>query len=172
MDFFKFQCGDSVKDRVTGASGIISVRVEYRSGNLQYHVQPAKVKDGKPMEGFWIDEDALVLVKKSKLERAPREFKFSLGDEVHHIDSDHKGVVVSRTDHLYECTRYGVQPRDLNKDGKLFESLSHDEKSLVLDKVAAVPTRPRAETRAPEPPKRTGAMGDPPSELRRSGARG
>lgn len=158
---FKFGCGDLVQDKLTKARGIITVRAEYRSGNICYHVAPKKLEAGKPAPGFWLDEGGLKLITKSNEKRPEREFIFELGDEVEHIDSDCKGVVVSRSDHLHQCLRYEVQSRELTKEGKLYEPLFIAGNLLKLVKSA------KKEKAATEPVlERTGCSMRPPSQTR------
>ena len=60
---FVFQNGDRVKDRITTLSGVVVSRAEHLFGCNRYWVQPQGLKDGKQIEGMWIDEDSLELVK-------------------------------------------------------------------------------------------------------------
>lgn len=72
---FKYRCGDKVKDRVTGFTGIIEVRMECLNGCLRYRVvSPADKKTGT-IQCYDMDEGQLQLmtgglnknpVKKSK----------------------------------------------------------------------------------------------------------
>jgi hypothetical protein len=60
---FRFGLGDKVKDRITGMAGIVVSRSEHLFGCERYWVEPQDMKDGKPVEGRWFDQDSLVLVK-------------------------------------------------------------------------------------------------------------
>jgi hypothetical protein len=54
--------GDRVSHRINGFSGIITGRTEYINGCIQHLVSPEALdKDGKIMEGQWIDEQNLVI---------------------------------------------------------------------------------------------------------------
>ena len=59
---FTFNLGDKVRDRITGQVGIISSRTEHLFSCARYWIDPQELKDGKPVEGRWIDEDAMELV--------------------------------------------------------------------------------------------------------------
>jgi hypothetical protein len=59
---FKFTNGDTVKDTITGFSGVIVHRTEYLNGCIRYGVQPKKLKDGKTIESEMFDEQQLSLV--------------------------------------------------------------------------------------------------------------
>ncbi len=56
---FKFKRGETVRDKVTGFTGIVTRRVDYLSGCNMYYVQPRVGEDGKMPDGAHIDEPAL-----------------------------------------------------------------------------------------------------------------
>jgi hypothetical protein len=56
--------GDRVRDRINGFQGIATGRTEYINGCRQFLVKPDKLdKDGKPIDGLWIDEQNLELIQ-------------------------------------------------------------------------------------------------------------
>lgn len=60
--------GDRVVDRVTGWSGIITGRLEYLNGCRQFLVKPEHLdKDGKMVDGIWLDEQYLMVLDKGVL---------------------------------------------------------------------------------------------------------
>jgi hypothetical protein len=63
MTTFRFNNGDTVKDTITGFSGVVVHRTEYLNGCIRYGVQPTKLKDGKTIESEMFDEQQLALVK-------------------------------------------------------------------------------------------------------------
>lgn len=57
--------GDRARHKINGFTGIITGRTEYINGCVQYLIAPEGLdKDGKIMEGQWMDEQNAVLVKK------------------------------------------------------------------------------------------------------------
>lgn len=63
----KFPLGITVKDKITGFSGIITGLARYITGCDQYLVQP-EAKNGDYKEGRWFDEGRLVEVpEKSRI---------------------------------------------------------------------------------------------------------
>lgn len=56
--------GDSVKDKITGLTGIAVCRTEWLYGCVRVGVQPRTAKDGKIPEIEYIDEPQLKLVKR------------------------------------------------------------------------------------------------------------
>ena len=67
MADFKFELGSEVKDKVTGFKGIIKGRSQYLSGCNTYGIQSQKLKENKPQDWIWIDEDYLTLIKNKKI---------------------------------------------------------------------------------------------------------
>lgn len=48
--YWRFRLGEKVRDGVTGFKGVITARVEYLNGCLQYCVEPKVGKEGKGRE--------------------------------------------------------------------------------------------------------------------------
>jgi len=61
---FKIKLGASVKDRVTGLAGVVTARIEFHGGCIQYCVQPKLGKGGELPASHYFDEDRLRLLKK------------------------------------------------------------------------------------------------------------
>ena len=55
--------GTRVRCTITGFEGIATGRCEYLYGCVQIKVQGNEIKDGKPVEGVWLDEGQLTEVK-------------------------------------------------------------------------------------------------------------
>lgn len=65
---FKIDLGDEVVDKVTDYKGIIVSRSEWLTGCNTYGVRSRELKDGKPMDLVFLDEDSLtVTITKTKL---------------------------------------------------------------------------------------------------------
>lgn len=60
---FAFGLGDRVRDRISGLQGIIASRTQHLYGCVRYWILPEEVKDGKPLDGAWLDEPQLELVE-------------------------------------------------------------------------------------------------------------
>jgi hypothetical protein len=86
-------------------------------------------------------------------------FKIELGSSVKSRVMGLKGIVIARTEWLYHCVRYVVQPQEL-KDGRPVENCSFDEDELI---VLAPPTPEitgQEEIAAPNPKAITGGDRD------------
>lgn len=66
------------------------------------------------------------------------EEKIVLGDEVVDTVTGFKGIAVARTKWLAGCDRINVQPKGVDKDGKIFETQSFDEPLLKVLKKSKV----------------------------------
>jgi len=63
MKEWKFNNGDKVKDIVTGFTGIVIARTEFRNGCSRYMIQPIKLdKDGLPGKEQHLDENDIALI--------------------------------------------------------------------------------------------------------------
>lgn len=60
--------GSKVKDSITGLTGIATSRTEYLYGCVHIGVTPTELKDGKPIESSWFDEQRIELVEEKKPE--------------------------------------------------------------------------------------------------------
>ena len=55
--------GSVVRDSITGFSGIAVARTEWLYGCSRIGVEPAELRDGKPIETQWFDEQRVVVVE-------------------------------------------------------------------------------------------------------------
>lgn len=55
--------GSKVKDSITGFAGVATGRTEWLYGCVRYCVEPAELRDGKPIEAQHFDEQRLVVVE-------------------------------------------------------------------------------------------------------------
>jgi hypothetical protein len=79
---FRFDLGDKVKDRITGMTGIVISRSEHLFGCERYWVEPQELKDAKPVDGRWFDQDSLELVEADVIKRTRTRVVAAQSDEV------------------------------------------------------------------------------------------
>jgi hypothetical protein len=60
------ELGMSVKDKITGLTGVAVARTEYLTGCARISVQPTEVKDGKTADWVTLDEGQLDIIKTKK----------------------------------------------------------------------------------------------------------
>lgn len=61
------QLGSKVRDNITGFTGIATSRTCYLHGCVHIGITPTELKDGKPIEPQWFDEQRVEIVE----EKAP-----------------------------------------------------------------------------------------------------
>lgn len=103
-----------------------------------------ELKDGKPMEPYFLDENSLELVKKEYV-KAPEfpELTVNLGDTVRDSLTNFQGTVVGLGYWINGCIRVGIQPRDLSKDGIPIDETWFPMKQLVVLKKSKVEKQPK-----------------------------
>ena len=69
--------------------------------------------------------------------------KINLGDEVQDTVTGFKGIAIGVTTWLTGCDRWTVQPKGVNKEGKIYENNTFDEGSLIVLKSKKVKTGQR-----------------------------
>ena len=55
--------GSKVRDSITGFTGIATSRTEYLYGCVHVGISPQELKDGKPIEVQWFDEQRVVVLE-------------------------------------------------------------------------------------------------------------
>ena len=64
----KFKLGDEARDTITGFAGVITCITFWLNGCIRIGIQPKELKDGKPINSEWIDEQQVELIEKNKKE--------------------------------------------------------------------------------------------------------
>lgn len=54
--------GKQVRDKASGFEGIVTARIEYINGCIQYCVKPRVGADGKPPDSLYLDEEFLEVI--------------------------------------------------------------------------------------------------------------
>jgi hypothetical protein len=54
--------GSRVRDTLTGFEGIATGRTEYLYGCIRILIEPAELKDGKPVEALWFDDQRVAVI--------------------------------------------------------------------------------------------------------------
>jgi hypothetical protein len=63
---FKIELGSTVRDKITGYTGLVVCRAEWLYGCRRYTVQAKELKDGKPIEPIGGDEDQFEIVTQAE----------------------------------------------------------------------------------------------------------
>jgi len=93
--------------------------------------------------GVWLFGPApLQTINELEENERMNEFKFDVGSTVKDTITGFEGVVMARIQWLNNCNTYRVQPRDLDKDGKVQDVQHFDEPQLALVKTKAIKNHP------------------------------
>jgi hypothetical protein len=60
---FKYELGCEAKDKVTGYKGMILSRAQWLTGCNTYGIKSQELKDGKPLDMVYFDEDAMDVIR-------------------------------------------------------------------------------------------------------------
>lgn len=124
--------GTTVKDKVTGITGIVVQYFQKIGGNTLMCIQPPMDKSGNIPDAVFLDEFGLDIVKTKKvLPNVPPvddSVTIQLGEEVEDMASGFRGIATSKTVHLNGCVYFGVQPK--HKEDKLMTTTLPEEISF------------------------------------------
>jgi hypothetical protein len=59
---FKHKLGKRAKDKITGFEGVLTSRCEFLTGCNRYCIQPTELKDGRPIESMYFDEEQIEIL--------------------------------------------------------------------------------------------------------------
>lgn len=59
---FTHELGLRGKDKITGFEGILTSRCEFLTGCNRYCIQPTDLKEGKPIESIYFDEEQIEII--------------------------------------------------------------------------------------------------------------
>lgn len=63
IESLPYELGDRVKDTVTGFTGVAVCVIRWLNGCLRVGIQSAEMKDGRPVDAYYIDAEQVVLVE-------------------------------------------------------------------------------------------------------------
>lgn len=69
ISYKKFKLGDRVRDKITGYEGVVTSITFWLNGCVRLAVQATVLKDGKPVEAEWIDDQQVELAQEGKGEK-------------------------------------------------------------------------------------------------------
>lgn len=74
MNDYPFQLGDTVKDKHTGFTGLMTARTEWLYGCTRVAIEAKELsKDGEVVQPQWFDIQRIELVEKAKAAEPPNE---------------------------------------------------------------------------------------------------
>lgn len=117
----KIKLGYTVKDAVTGFTGIAMMSIETLTGTKQYYVQP-KCKAGEestmPIDvSFdWQRLDVVDTGVSDRYAEVKDDTGFTLGEEVQSLVSGFRGIIIHKYVSLNGCIRFMVQSQIASRD--------------------------------------------------------
>jgi heat shock protein HspQ len=123
------ELGSTVKDNITGFTGIAVARMTHLHGCVHIAIQPVELKDGRPQKEYLFDEQRIDVV--SAVSRTANEPKFSLGSKVKDQISGYEGVITVWIDELYGDPSVTISSNKLH-EGKLIEGIHIPESRVHL----------------------------------------
>ncbi len=124
----KLQIGDRVQDEVSKKEGIITAYTEWLYGCDRVALHHGLDRDGKPLDVLWLDYEQAILVKKQEVvkKNPNKECPIKLGDKIKCRITGQEGIAYGKSTHMYGCTRIGLAPSTLDRDGKVKETFWAD----------------------------------------------
>lgn len=145
----RLNLGARVKDLVTGFEGSAYSRTEFMYGCNRIGVEPLTLKDGKPQEVQYFDEQRIEVVEDAPEFEYPPE-KFKKGSKVRDTVTGFSGVAIGRTVDRYGLARTHIEPTTLH-EGKPIDSYAFHEARIELVEVKEPPVSKTSEARAGGP---------------------
>lgn len=128
---FKFPQGIKAECKLTGFSGIITIRSQMINGCIQYALQPKSKKNSNYIpDAYHLDEQSLVTEELTKPETV--NFAFETGDRVRNRISGFTGIVVDRVQFFNKCIAYKVEGP--MKDEKEMKIKAWEQELELIDK--------------------------------------
>ncbi len=122
-----------VRDKITGFTGFIVVRIEHMNECIRYGVQPPLNKERQlPEEKIFNGPNLEIIAPPKKGLSQPIETfdSFELGVELKDILTGFIGVAVLRIKNKHSGYRYGIQ-MPMNKKGEIPDLKTFDEEDLI-----------------------------------------
>lgn len=117
--------GNTLRDKVSGFTGVATSKTDFMTGNVQYSLQPP-IKDGGALpESVGFDAHQLETVVPNATVipfiEAPADTGILLGEKVKDQVTGVEGIAVRRHTFLNGCIYYSIQDTKPNKDGTIIE---------------------------------------------------
>jgi len=132
---FDLRAGIKVKDKVSGAEGIITSRVQRLNGCLQYVVHPKYNDEGKKIDTFYADfEDLEILDMRGKSKKPETiEFEFETGDKVKNRVHSKTGYITVRRIDSNGCISYWYENGEQSDKGDILEFIGFEQEFVLID---------------------------------------
>lgn len=112
--------GSTVKDQISGLTGIAIQRIIRMNGNVQIAIQPKMAEGGNALPEAWnIDHHTVVVVDEgvSANEVQPEEMIIQLGQTVRDKVTGFSGIATSQATYINGCVSFFVESKHRTKLG-------------------------------------------------------
>jgi len=159
---FDLRAGIKVKDKVSGAEGIITSRVQRLNGCLQYVVEPKYNDDGKKIDIFYADfEDLEILDMRGKSKKSETiKFEFETGDKVKNRVHNKTGYITVRRIDPNGCISYWYENGEQSDKGNILEFIGFQQEFVLVDRGLNKPATKAKPQEAPIKRSNTGCRND------------
>ena len=143
--------GSTVKDSITGFTGIASNRMTHLHGCVHIGITPTSLRDGKPIEAEGFDEQRIKVLNEAP--PLPAKPAYPLGSKVVDRISGFEGIATSHVEYLYGNSAVAVTPATLS-EGKLIGPIWFEVQriAVVEERAPAVSPATSARTGGPAAP--------------------
>lgn len=132
--------GSKVRDLITGLEGVAIGRSTWLYGCVRIGVEPLALKDGKPAESVWLDEQRMEVVpwEKTYPVHPTPAVGFALGDIVRDTVTGFTGMAVASTVWASGVLTISIEPNTLHA-GEPVKPHTFDIQRVELVQPAAPP---------------------------------
>lgn len=124
--------GSRVRDLITGLTGIAIARTEWLYGCARVVVEPTELRDGKPMDAVWFDEQRVEEIEPNVMPVVePGPVDIALGNKVKDKITGFQGVAVAKTIWSSGSVTLSIEPTELH-DRKPIEAQAFDSHRVQL----------------------------------------
>jgi len=138
--------GSTVKDMISGFEGVAIARSEWLYGCNRIIVESKTLKDGKPTDGQWFDEQRIKTIETDTICcDEPKKCTVKLGNKVRDTLSGYEGMAVAKTVWASGNVTISVEPTELQENGQPIASQAFDVHRLVITSEPAIPVSEESE---------------------------
>jgi len=138
--------GSTVKDMISGFEGVAIARSEWLYGCNRIVVESNRLKDGKPTDGQWFDEQRIETIEENTiLCDEPKDCAVQLGNKVKDSLTGFQGVAIAKTVWSSGAVTISVEPTKLQENGQPIDSQAFDVYRLEIVSEPAIPVSRESE---------------------------
>lgn len=150
-DLIAVNCGDLVKDLVTGFEGVVIMRTSWLHGCDRITVLPMGLnKDGQPKDDQTFDEQRVEIIERNKVPARvvdPASVQVGIGSECKDTMTGFKGIAAGLCVHITGLVTYVIEPEKLDKDLQPVRACVFESTRVELIKPKPIPVSVNADNK-------------------------